>query len=212
MFKKILYPTVAIAVFMMLAACSARGKKIDSHHFVTDISGLILDDSKAPTILYLRPNWRGFATYNSFIIEPVRISYRDPKMKKIDAEDLARMQDYFRERLVGELKDAGYGITSDAGAETMRISFTLSGIKAPNPLPNIIALQVPIVLSVGEVTVEAAFSESITNRIDAVAVHRAQGSRILNPTPWSTWADIESSFDQWAKGIAKAVKKEHQDK
>jgi len=198
-----------IVAVLALSACGTVNKKVESHTFSTDISGLVLDKSAAPTLVYRRPNAPDFSVYNSFIIDPVEINYSDPSMKKIEAEDLAKMQTYFRNAVSNELRDSGYKVTSQPGIKTMRISFVLSGIKAPNAAANISNVLIPVSLSVGEVTVEAIFSEAMTNRIDAVAVNRAQGSRVLNPTPWSTWSDIENSFDQWAKGVREAIDKAH---
>jgi hypothetical protein len=65
------------------------------------------------------------------------------------------------------------------------------------------------VLSVGEVTIEGVFLDALANRIDAVAVDRSAGSRVLNKSPWSTWADVEATFDIWAKGIREAVDEAH---
>jgi hypothetical protein len=204
----LLRSSILVIVATVLFACGSVEKKVGDHLLKTDISGLELDKNTEPTVLYRRKNAPDISTYNRFIVDPVTIDYRDQNMKEINSEDLARMQNYFQERVSNELKEAGYTITDQPGASTMRISFILSGIKAPSAIPNVIALQVPVVISVGEVTVEAAFRESKSNRVDAVAIGRLRGSRVLNPTPWSTWADVESAFDQWAEGIVEAVNKQ----
>ena len=64
-------------------------------------------------------------------------------------------------------------------------------------------------VSVGKVTVEGVFREAMSNRIDAVAVSRSEGSHVFKNKPWSTWADVRASFDNWAEGIRKAVDKAH---
>jgi len=202
-----LHSITLIILILGLSACASVGKKVEHHALKTDISGLELDKSAEPTVLYRRKNAPDLATYSSFIIDPVTIDYQDPGMEKINPEDLARMQNYFQERVSNNLKEAGHTITDQPGAGTMRISFILSGIKAPSATANVVGVLLPITISVGEVTVETAFRESKSNRVDAVAIGRAQGSRILNPKPWSTWADVESAFDQWAEGITKAVNK-----
>lgn len=198
-----------LVMLLALSACGTVNKQVKDHAFTTDISSLVLDKSAAPTLVYRRPDAPTFAAYNNFIIDPVEINYRDPSMEKIKDEDLEKMQMYFRNAVSNELKNSGYKVTNQSSGKTMRISFVLSGIKAPNAAANIVGVLAPIALSVGEVTVEATFSDAMTNRIDAVAVNRAQGSRVLNATPWSTWSDIESSFDVWAKGVREAIDKAH---
>ncbi len=108
-----------------------------------------------------------------------------------------------------ELEQGGYTVTTKAGEKTMRISFVVSGVSIPNASANVVGVLLPIAIKVGGVTVEAAFRESVSNRIDAVAVARSEGSKVFNSSPWSTWADIESALDQWAKGIRQAVDKAH---
>ena len=67
----------------------------------------------------------------------------------------------------------------------------------------------PLALSVGEVTIEGVFIDAPTNRIEAVAVDRSAGSRLLNKSPWSTWADVDATFDIWAKGIRESIDEAH---
>jgi hypothetical protein len=203
----VLRSNILFILIIALSACGSVETKLGHHVVSTDISGLELDKSAAPTVLYRRNNAPDISTYKSFIIDPVTIDYQDPSTEEIDPEALARIQNYFQERVSNELKEAGYTITDQPGAGTMRISFILSGIKAPNAAANVVGVLAPIALSVGEVTVEAAFRESKSNRVDAVAIGRASGSRLLNDSPWSTWADIESALDLWAEGIAEAVNK-----
>lgn len=203
----LLRSSILVIVVTVLSACGSVEKKVENHLLKTDISGLELDKSAEPTVLYRRKSAPDISTYNSFIVDPVTIDYRDPDMKEINPEDLARMQSYFQERVSIKLKEAGHTITDHPGVGTMRISFILSGIAAPNAGANVVGVLLPIAISVGEVTVEAAFTESESNRIDAVAIGHASGSRVLNPTPWSTWADVESIFDDWAEGLVEAVNK-----
>ncbi|MDJ0819098.1 MAG: DUF3313 family protein [Desulfobacterales bacterium] len=122
--------------------------------------------------------------------------YTDPKMKELSPEQVGRMTQYLRDAMINELRDAGYDIGTRSQAGTMRISFTISGFKAPSGggAANIgtigagTAAGLPVIfaVSVGDVTVEWVFREALTHRIDGVAVTRARGARVLNPSPWST--------------------------
>jgi plastocyanin len=137
------------------------------------------------------------------------VIYEDPKMKELSPEQVGRMQQYLRDAMIKELRDAGYEVGTKSQAETMRLTFTISGLKAPSAIPNVTAALAPIAVSVGDVTVEWVLREALTHRIDAVAVTRARGARMLNLSPWSTWADVEKTFDVWAKGLREAVDKAH---
>ena len=184
-----------------------------------DISGLELDKSQSPTIVYARPGAPDLGDYNRFIIDPVVVSYTDPKMEELSPEQVGRMTQYLRDAMINELRDAGYDIGTRSQAGTMRISFTISGFKASSGggAANIGTIGagavagVPVIfaVSVGDVTVEWVLREALTHRIDGVAVTRARGARMLNPKPWSTWADVEKTFDAWAKGLREAIDKAH---
>ena len=199
-----------LTVLAALTACGPKSLAVkEDHAFSVDISGLELDKSEAPGIVYKRPGAPDLGAYNRFIIDPAQITYTDPRMKELSPEQVGRMMQYLRDSVINELRDAGYEVGTRSQAGTMRISFTISGLKAPTALPNVTAALAPFAVSVGEVTVEGVFREALTNRIDAVAVTRTRGSRVLNPKPWSTWADVEATFDNWANGFREAVDKAH---
>lgn len=208
--NKLLSSIVISGFILAISSCASVSEKVVNHNLKTDVTDLELDKTAEPTILYRRKDAPSLGAYNSFIIDPVAVDYQDPTVNKIAAEDLARIQKYFQKSVSDELKKSGYTVTDQPGDETMRISFILSGIKAPSAKANVVAAILPIAISVGEVTVEATFSESRSSRVDYVAVSQGRGSRVLNMTPWSTWADVESTFDGWAEGIAEAVNQAHQ--
>ncbi len=140
-------------------------------------------------------------------------------MKELDPEQIDEMQRYFHGALVKVLTEAGYTVGTRSEANTLRISMTVSGLQAwkGGGAANVAAMAggavvgLPMVfaISVGEVTVEGVFREALTNRIDAVVVDRSGGSRVFKAKPWSTWADVEGTFDKWAEGIREAVDKAH---
>ena len=214
------YAMLMLPVLVALTACAPRSKTVsEDYATIADISGLELDERQLPTLVYIRPEAPSLAAYNRFIIDPVRIDYRDPDMKELQPEDSAQLEQRFREAVIEELREGGYEVGTRSQAGTMRISLTISGLKAwgGGGAANVGAmaggavygLPVIFVLSVGEVTIEGVFRDALTNRIDAVAVDRSAGSRIFNESPWSTWSDVEATFDIWAKGIREAVDEAH---
>ena len=202
-----------------LNACGPSSKSIDGYSMPKHLSGLELDKSEAPTLVYKRPGAPTLAAYNRFIIDPVTIDYSDPEMKELDPEQLGKMQQYFRNAIIKELREGGYKVGTRSEANTLRISLRISNLKAwgGGGAANVagiaagIALQVPMIfaISVGEVTVEGIFREAQSNRIDAVVVDHSKGSRVFKKNPWSTWDDVEGTFDNWAEGIREAIDKAH---
>ena len=211
---------LALLLTTTLSACGPTSRTVNEDYAImADTSGLELDKSEEPSLVYKRPGAPTLAAYNRFIIDPIKIDYSDPDMKELDPEQIDEMQRYFHGAMVKELTEAGYEVGTRSEANTMRISFTVSGLKAwkGGGAANIAAMAggaavgLPVIfaISVGEVTVEGVFREAVTNRIDAVVVDRAGGSRVFNAKPWSTWADVEGTFDKWAEGIREAIDKAH---
>lgn len=191
---------------LAVAACGSKSQKVGDYVLSNDASGLVADDSIAPALLFVRPNAPDLSTFDRFIVDPVSVRYDDPSVERLSANDLARMQNYFRDQVTSEIRAAGKEIATEPGENTMRISFILSGIKAPSAVPNAAGVLVATSFSVGEVTIEAAFTDAETDEIKALVVDRSRGARFMNATPWSTWADVENSFDYWAEGIGNAVR------
>ncbi len=209
-----------LAVLVVLTACGPGSKTVaEDYAIIADISGLELDESQLPTLVYKRPGAPSFAVYERFIIDPVRIDYRDPNMSELKPEDIEQLQQRFSDAVIEELRDGGYEVGTRSQAGTMRISFTISGLKAPGlggaanigtmAASALVRLPGVFAVSVGEVTIEGVFRDALTNRIDAVAVDRSAGSRVFNESPWSTWSDVEATFDIWAKGIREAIDVAH---
>ena len=206
---KVIPITLILMVLVVFTACAPKEVTIQGYEPSVDISELELDKSQSPAIVYMRPGAAGFEAYNRFIIDPVRIIYSDPRMKELSPEQVGRMQEYLQNAMIKELRDAGYEVGTKSQAETMRLTFTITGLQAPSAAANVTVAVAPIAVSVGEVTVEWVLRDALTNRIDGVAVTRARGARGFNPNPWSTWADVEKTFDSWAKGLRETIDKAH---
>ncbi|MGI9265564.1 MAG: DUF3313 domain-containing protein [Gammaproteobacteria bacterium] len=176
---------------------------------MADVSGLELDESEAPALVYKRPDAPGLGEFDRFIIDPVQIFYDDTQMEELSSEQVNRMQQYLLDAMTNELTDAGYEVGTRSEAGTLRVSFTLTGLKAPAAGANVTSVVFPYALRVGDVTVEAVIRDGLTNRLEAVVVSRASGARWLNPSPWSTWSDVRKFFDGWAKGFREAVDEAH---
>ena len=210
---------LTVFTLVALTACAPTSKTVKGYSIIENTSGLVLDKSQAPTLLYKRPGAPTLAAYNRFIIDPVQVNYTDPEMEELDAEQIGKMQQYFRDAMIKELSEAGYEVGTRSQAKTMRISLTISNLEAWDygGAANVaamaagVAVGLPMVfaISVGEVTVEGVFREALTNRIDAVVVDHSKGSRVFNAKPWSTWADVEGTFDIWAEGVREAIDKAH---
>ncbi|MGI9225377.1 MAG: DUF3313 family protein [Woeseiaceae bacterium] len=200
---------LVLMVLASISACATKSVTVEGYETTVDVSGLERDDSEAPNIIYRRPGAPGLGEFNAFIIDPVKVFYDDPGMEELSPEQVGRITQHLFDGMIGELRDAGYTVGTKSEAGKLRISFTLSGLRAPSAGANVTAAVVPFAARVGEVTVEAVLRDGLTNELEAVAVTRARGSRFLNASPWSTWSDVEKFLDSWAKGFRASVDEAH---
>ncbi|WP_221075849.1 DUF3313 family protein [Agarivorans aestuarii] len=196
---------LAFGLVTVLAACSAKPVQVQGYQPVAETDGLVLDHSHAPSVVYVRPGAASLREYDNFIIDPVIVVDGERYVNKDNAESIAKMQQYLAKSVSEELSKAGYQIGGETTDNTLRITFKISGVSAPSAVANVTTVLAPFALSVGEVTIETVFREAASERIDAVAVMQSRGSRFLNSTPWSTWADVEQTFDSWAQSFRQSV-------
>lgn len=201
---------LTLGLIFLMFGCAPTARTVKNHSYGADLSGLSLDSSYSPTIVYIRTGAPTFEAYNRFIVDPVIVHYDDPSMEDLDTDTVAKMQTYFRDSLIKSLREGGYEVGTKIESDTLRISLQLSGLKAPNAAVNVVASAAgPFSISVGEVTVEARFREAVSNRLDIVAVANTKGSRLFNAKPLSTWSDIKMAFAQWSKGVRESIDKAH---
>jgi len=191
-----------LAGLLALAACAPAGKPADQSMFTTDLTGLELRANALPTIVYVRPDAPPLSEFNRFIVDTAQVNYTDPGIEELTPEQVGWLQEAFHSKMVNELTRAGYEVGTRAEAGTLRISFVISGLKAPGSA-------VPYGIGVGEVTIEAIFRDAVSHRINVVVLRRTQGSPVFNPSLWSTFADVDMSFDLWTRGIRETIDTAH---
>lgn len=210
-----------IATAAFSTGCKARSvsRAVGDYTPVANLTDLEQDTSQLPALVYKRPGAPRFNNYTNFIVGPILIDYRDPTMEELSQETVRRIERTLISAITTELREGGYTVGTRASPGTMRMSFVISGFKASEAGGAINAAAmtagalggVPmlVTLSTGEVIVEGVFTDAWNRRIDAVAIDRSAGARIFNGNPLSTWADVEATFDKWAKGIRRSVDEAH---
>ncbi len=200
---------ITLMILATVTACGTTGPLVEDYVPTVDVSELERDDSEFPTIIYKRPGARDLGEFDRFIIDPVQVYYTDPKMQELSPRQVRMIQEYLMFAMVRELRLAGYEVGTRSEAQTLRISFTLSGLKAPSAGARAAAAADPITASIGEATFEAIFRDGLTNQTEAVVVSHAQGFRWLNRTTFSSWVDVQEFIDDWAEGFRDAVDQAH---
>lgn len=202
-----------LSVFMLLtmvlgtSACTSSSTTVNQKYLHFDVAGFKLDRSQEPTLIFIRPGAPTLSQYSSFMVDAVQIDYS--AAESLPQKEALHIRQYLRNAIISELRNGGYRVVNQPQSGTLRISPVIANVKVPSALANTVGLLAPVALSVGDVTVEAAFREGTTGRIDAVVIDRSKGSHVLNASPWSTMSDVESAFDGWAKGIRESLDEAH---
>lgn len=203
--------SVFVAALLVTACAPTKEVFSPSYSLNGDISGLVQDERVLPSLLYYREGAPGLENYDAFVIDPIQIQVKDDEVSSLSEEELDEAKAYFIKVMRSSLTEGGYEVLTAAKEGAMRITFIVSRISAPNSAINLVgaAASLPVALSVGSVSVEAIFRESVSDRVNAVYAERSRGSMLFNPSPWSTISDIEATFDQWAEGFRASVDAAH---
>jgi hypothetical protein len=202
---------VVFTLTIFITSCAQVSQVADPKTISVNLSGLTLDPSQAPTIVYKREGATTLANYKKFILDPLSIDYKDPKLKDISSSEIKHIQNYFTEIITQELVNGGYKLVTRSAPDVLRMTFSIKELKAPSASTNVSMLLIPgLSTSVGEVTIQAVFTESHTNIINAVVLESSRGSYMFNANPLTTVSDVEVAFDNWAKGLRKAIDKAHE--
>jgi|GEM_PF-1344443 len=201
-FRNLAHHALIGAIALGLAACGTSEQETlpDDYTFVNDISGFEPDPNFPGS--YVRPGYKDVDQYDHFLVENIAIVYTDEAMERLDDDDVARIQAYFRDAIVEKLREGGYSVVELPQEKTMSIQIAITGLEAPSgtgtQLANTgVVLSTGVTPVVGKVTVEGAFVDMETGEVQIVAADSRRGT-YNNRNPWSTWEDIELAMDDWA--------------
>lgn len=202
--------TVAAMSLAFVSGCAKVSNQVDSAQLSVDVDGMVLQPEYLPTLVYVRPDAPTLENYTQFMMMPIAINDANPNIKAVSVEDLTEMQQYFENVMATELNKSGYQLVTEASKETMIIAFIITDMKIPTAATNVSMLVVPgLSTSVGEVTVEAILSDSMSNQVNAVVLEGSRGSYMFNGNPLSTTSDVKAAFDNWAVGFTNALNIAH---
>ena len=204
---------LAVGFAFVVAACEStqtREVKAEGYKFVNDTSELVQTPDEEGLIVYERAEDYDLSRYRKFIIDPVKVVYNDPDMKNLDEEKLKEIQEYFVEAIAKQLNEGGYEVVTAPSEGTMRVEIAIVDLRVPSAAYNaIMVVGSPIAATTGSITIEAAFRDAPSNRLDAVVVARRSGDS-MSATPWSNWADVQDSVDAWAEDLREALDAAHE--
>lgn len=197
---------IAGAMAVGLAACGTAQQELgEDYTWVNSIEGMEPDPIYPNS--WLKPGFKDVDQYDHFIVDEVEVVRTGDDL---DPNDVARVQAYFRDAMIAQLKDGGYSVVDEPQDNTLRLKAYITGLDVPSGAANVAtSLMIGVSTSVGKVTVEGAYIDAETGEIQAIVADSRRGS-YANASPWSTWQDIEDAMDDWAQEVRMSFDEIHE--
>jgi hypothetical protein len=193
--------------------------------FLGDYSKLVPDPNNGDLLLYKR-DATVLQDYHKFVFDPVNI-YLLPESRgnSIDADDLYRLAEFFRETVVDEFKNSKFEFVDDPGPGVLELNFAITDVAPTSGTRNAvvkgaamtasimtvpgIGLAVPR-LSVGSVSIEGEMLDSVSGERVAAFVTSQGGRRWFSGlSRFRTWGDIQRAFRSWASSFRERMDRAH---
>lgn len=164
--------------------------------------------------------------YHKFIFDPVNI-YLLPESRAhaIDADDLYRLAEFFRQTVVDELKQSKYEFVDDPGPGVLELNVAITDVSPTAGTRNAVvkgaattaslmtvpglSLAVPR-FSVGRVSIEGEMLDSVSGeRVMAFMTSKGGRRWFSGLNRFRTWGDIERAFRTWARNFRERMDAAH---
>jgi len=194
---KALMITALVGCIGVLSVCTKV--QAGNSGFLGDYSGLKKSKDVKGARAYFNPD-KSLKEYDAFIIDPVRIHFAPgADATAIDPQKTAELAQYFREKLISELKVGGYIVIDKPGSNTLTVRMAITDLKKTNKLLNIHPGMKLSGKGLGGASFEGEGVDSVTGeRIFAVS-HSKKGSRKSMKAGLSEWGHAQQSMDFWTK-------------
>jgi len=204
--------TTLVGLLLGLASCATTRtvrSAAEPSGFLGDYSQLRPGTGKEAQLVYINPdaNW---AQYQAIILDSVTL-WQDAETSKISAEDAQQLTDYFYAQLHEQLSQ-DYQIVEHPGPGVMRLRAAITEAKGAKVAGNAVTTVVPQLKLlttagglatdtrgfVGEGTVEAEITDSVTGTRLAAAVDERAGTKAYR-AGLKEWSHVKRAFEYWAK-------------
>ncbi len=182
------------------------------------LEGLVEVDATRVDKAWILPD-AGFASYTKVMIDPAQVAFRKNWMRNInqgrgtsrisqkDAEEIAAAgRESFDEIFADAFRKGGYEVTTQPGADVLRISPSIADVYINAPAKLTEAGSRIYSVEAGEAVLVLTVSDSPTGAVLGVAMDRREagdhGGRVTRMdwrTKASNRADFERMFSSWAQ-------------
>jgi hypothetical protein len=207
---------VACLIASSLTGCAAtrsRRGTPESTGFLGDYSQLRENPDFPASLVYVRPGVQ-WSAYTSVQLDSVGL-WANPQTAGMSAEDRQMLTDVLYSKLKGELSKY-FTVVDHPAADAIRLRVALTDASGAKPVLRTVTTIVPqlrllgglvglagdTAATVGEARMEMEVLDEGTNQRLAAAVDERAGTKVVfAKRAYTTWGDVETLCDYWAKRI-----------
>jgi Protein of unknown function (DUF3313) len=232
----VLRATLGLAVLLAFAIAFAPRARISASQqevtgrpvsgFLGDYSALAPDAKNGDLLLYVKDR-SALKNYRKFMIDPINVYLLpEAQARAIDADDLERLTQYFRQAVIDELQKSGqYEIVNEPGPGVLELNVAITNVEPTGGKRNAVvtgattAASVATVpgislatprISVGRISIEGEMLDSQSGeRLVAFMTSKSGRRWFSGLRQFKKWGDIEAAFRSWAKDFRQRVDEVH---
>ena len=188
---------LSVVLIMGITGCGTT--KAGHSGFLGDYSGLRPSTIADGAEQYFHSR-KAIADYDKFIVDPVRVQFASgSNASAIDPAKTLELTEYFRTKLISELRSGGYSVTDKQGGNALIVRMAITGLKKTNPLLNIHPATKMSGAGLGGASFEGECVDSVTGERIAAVVHSKKGDRTSMKAGLSDWDHAKQAMDFWAE-------------
>ena len=195
-----------LPILILIGVLCVCGKvQAENSGFLVDYSDLKKSKDIKGAKEYFNPD-KSLKGYDAFIIDPVRIHFAPGADETaVDPAKMSELAEYFRGKLISELKSGGYIVMDKPGTNTLTVRMAITDLKKTNKLLNVHPAMKLSGKGLGGASFEGEGVDSVTGeRIFAVA-HSKKGNRKSMKAGLSEWGHAQESMDFWAETFVEQI-------
>lgn len=205
--KRFLFGALTAAAMTTSVGCGAP--KVEHSGFLSDYSKLEPAPKVDGAMIYRKPGM-DLGKFDKFIIRPIGVHFTpENEHPTIDADTLKELTDYFRAKLIEELKKNNYQVVTQPGQGVLDLRIAITNLKKTQPLLNIHPAMKLSGLGLGGAAVEAEAFDTGSGERQFAFLHAATGNRLGVVEGLQDWAHAKQAMDYWAQHLVERLNEAH---
>jgi hypothetical protein len=189
---------------ILLLVCGCATTKLTESGFLNNYCDF-QPSADTPGVLVHFPAGREAAyakarAYHGFIVDPIVVQISPQRRQELgmDPERIEEVTGYFYEEIIKEIEKEGYDVTDSVDEGIIRLRVALTDMVPSKPYLNLHWTTKLMKAGVGGASVEAEFTDSLTEERLAAIIYTRQGRGIMIFEGLSKWGYTKDALQQWA--------------